>query len=62
MTIIPLRFFMNENLMMMIPQLIQMTNIAGAMLENNIAASQPIVDVSKNRYNTVTTVNVPIMA
>lgn len=62
MTIIPLRFFMKENLMMMIPQLILMTNRAGAMLEYNIATSQPKVEVTKNRYNTVTPMNIPSMA
>jgi hypothetical protein len=60
--IIPLRFFMKENLMMMIPQLMLTTNRAGAMLEYRMAISQPNVDVSKNRYNTVITVNVPITA
>jgi hypothetical protein len=53
---------MKENLMMMIPQLMLTTNRAGAMLEYRMAISQPNVDVSKNRYNTVITVNVPITA
>ena len=56
---IPLRFFMKENLMMMIPQLRPMTNMAGAMLEYNNAVSQPNVDVSKKRYNAVNPINVP---
>ena len=44
---------MKENLMIMIPQLRKITNRAGAMLEYNNAVSQPNVDVSKKRYNTV---------
>lgn len=60
--IIPLRFFMKENLIMTIPQLMKMTNRAGAMLEYNIATSHPKVEVSKNKYNTVTPMNVPSMA
>jgi methyltransferase-like protein len=53
---------MKENLMMAIPQLMKMTNKAGAMLEYNIATSHPNVVDSKNRYNTVTPMNVPSMA
>ena len=60
--IIPLRFFTKENLIMIIPQQRQMTNVAGAMLEYNNVISQPNVDVSKNKYNTVITVKVPNMA
>ena len=52
---------MNENLMMMIPQLMKMTNRAGAMLEYNNAVSQPNVDVSEKRYNTVNPMSVPRM-
>ena len=62
MMIIPLRFFTKENLIMIIPQQRQMTNVAGAMLEYNNVISQPNVDVSKNKYNTVITVKVPNMA
>jgi len=61
MMTMPLRFFMKENLMMMIPQLRPMTNMAGAMLEYNNAVSQPNVDVSKKRYKDVNTTNVPSM-
>ena len=53
---------MKENLIMTIPQLMKMTNRAGAMLEYNIATSHPKVEVSKNKYNTVTPMNVPSMA
>jgi hypothetical protein len=53
---------MKENLMMIIPQLMKMTNRAGAMLEYNIATSQPKIDVSKNRYRTVIPMNVPRIA
>ena len=56
--IIPLRFFMKENLMMTIPQLMKMTSKAGAMLEYNIATSQPNVVDSKNRYSIVTIVKI----
>ena len=62
MMIIPLRFFMKENRMMIIPQPMKMTNNAGAMLEYNIATSQPKVEVSKNRYSTVNPMNIPSMA
>jgi len=59
MMITPFLFFMKENLMMIMPQLMKMMNRAGAMLEYNIATSQPNVEVSKNRYNTVIPVNNP---
>jgi hypothetical protein len=45
---------MKENLMMIIPQLMKMTNRAGAMLEYNIATS--------HRYRTVIPMNVPRIA
>ncbi len=61
MMIIPLRFFMKENLMMMIPQQSPMTKMAGAILEYKSAVSQPIVDVSKKRYNIVSPTIVPRM-
>ena len=61
MMIMPLRFFMKENLMMMIPQLRPITNTAGAMLEYNNAVSQPNVDVSKKRYSTVNPMITPRM-
>ena len=40
----------------------QMTNRAGAMLGYTIAISQPNKEESKNRYNIVADVYVPIMA
>lgn len=61
MMLVPLRFFMNENLMMTIPQQRPMTNMAGAMLEYNNAVSQPNVVVSKKRYNIVNPMIVPRM-
>jgi len=61
MMIIPLRFFMKENLMIMIPQLMQMTKTAGAMLVYTMAISHPKVEVSKKRYTTVIPMNVPSM-
>ena len=59
MMIIPLRFFMKENLMMMIPEIILMTKRAGAILEYTIPMSHPITEVSKNKYSIVIKVKAP---
>jgi len=50
---------MKENLIMMIPQLMQMTKIAGAMLVYTIAISHPKVEEPKKRNTIVIPVNVP---
>ncbi|MDH4215199.1 MAG: hypothetical protein OEV85_14890 [Candidatus Thorarchaeota archaeon] len=62
MPTIALCFLKNENLMITMLQLMQMTNRAGAMLGYTIAISQPNKEESKNRYNIVADVYVPIMA